>query len=376
MAYPTQANCTYFYTIGNAYSLGPVTSFTGGPPGLTLVGTTLAGVVTGPAAIIDGTVNGLPWRAIVCTGGVTTITSPLFYFGTVGVFMAELLTGTGVGAVAFTKHSDVIPVACSGARAENLPPGVSLAANGAITGTPTLAGSYSCWIIALDSENNPNVGISDLQIAVGGGGGGPLALSCGNPPDGTVGDPYSHLFPASGGTLPYTFAITAGALPDGLTLDAAAGAVTGTPTLAGAFPFSVTVTDAALASVTVDCGITIADSTLALTCGGPPAGTAGTAYGPHSFPATGGALPYAYSLTAGALPNGVTLDAATGAAAGLPQIAGTFAFQITVMDANLDTAAVDCSIVIAAAAAVPLLIIPQQAAQPVALPDPTQGPCQ
>ncbi|WP_206750047.1 Ig domain-containing protein, partial [Ensifer sp. M14] len=48
---------------------------------------------------------------------------------------------------------------------------------------------------------------------------------------------------ASGGTAPYSYAITAGALPAGLTLSPG-GAVSGTPTTGGAFSFTVTATDA------------------------------------------------------------------------------------------------------------------------------------
>lgn len=62
----------------------------------------------------------------------------------------------------------------------------------------------------------------------------------------------------SGGTAPYTFAVTAGAVPDGMQLfstDNADGSETitieGTPTTAGSFSFDLTVTDAAGASATV-----------------------------------------------------------------------------------------------------------------------------
>src|SRR5689334_16117295 len=60
---------------------------------------------------------------------------------------------------------------------------------------------------------------------------------------GTVAVPYSSSVAAAGGTAPYIFAVTAGQLPAGLSLNASTGAVTGTPTTAGTAPFTVTATD-------------------------------------------------------------------------------------------------------------------------------------
>ena len=56
--------------------------------------------------------------------------------------------------------------------------------------------------------------------------------------------PYSQALSASGGLAPYAYAVTAGALPAGLTLNAATGTISGTPSLAGSYSFTVTATDA------------------------------------------------------------------------------------------------------------------------------------
>jgi hypothetical protein len=72
----------------------------------------------------------------------------------------------------------------------------------------------------------------------------PLAITTASLATGTVSVAYSATLAASGGTLPYTWSVASGALPAGLTLNAASGAITGTPTTAGSFSFTAKVTDA------------------------------------------------------------------------------------------------------------------------------------
>jgi hypothetical protein len=54
---------------------------------------------------------------------------------------------------------------------------------------------------------------------------------------------YSETINAQGGTSPYTFAVTSGALPTGTTLNPSSGVISGTPSAAGTFTFTITVTD-------------------------------------------------------------------------------------------------------------------------------------
>lgn len=72
---------------------------------------------------------------------------------------------------------------------------------------------------------------------------GPIALECGEVPRGAVAANYSHTPTAMGGDESYTF--ESPDLPDGLVIDAATGAITGNPTTAGTFDFTVNVVDTA-----------------------------------------------------------------------------------------------------------------------------------
>jgi len=72
----------------------------------------------------------------------------------------------------------------------------------------------------------------------------PVAISTTSLADGTVGSAYSQTLVATGGTAPYTWAVSSGTLPAGLSLSAA-GVISGTPTAAASASFTVGVTDSA-----------------------------------------------------------------------------------------------------------------------------------
>ena len=100
------------------------------------------------------------------------------------------------------------------------------------------------------------------QIAAEAGAGQPLAISTSSLPNGSPNISYSAALAASGGMTPYTWSLSAGALPPGLTLSATSGAITGTPASSGTgtFNFTVQVRDAKTPpeTATRDLGITIA----------------------------------------------------------------------------------------------------------------------
>jgi hypothetical protein len=128
----------------------------------------------------------------------------------------------------------------------------------------------------------------------------------------------------------FTVVVTAGALPDGLTM-AATGLITGIPTAVGTFDYTATITDT-VGTGTVECSITIgAPASLGLGCASPPDGVVGVEY-LHRFPVSGGVPPYTFAIISGTLPPGLTLDSMRGEVSGIPTLAGDFEFVVQVSD--------------------------------------------
>ncbi|HEX7154120.1 MAG TPA: ice-binding family protein [Thermoanaerobaculia bacterium] len=178
-------------------------------------------------------------------------------------------------------------------------------------------------------------------------------------PNGSVGTPYNQVVSATGGTAPYTFSVSSGALPSGLLLNPATGAITGSPTTAGTFNFTITAVDAGgcLGSRPYTIGIALPNCALITLNPAtlPPAMTA-IPYS-QSVVASGGAAPYTYALTSGALPAGLTLNPATGQIGGVPLTPGLFSFTIQATDAGGCTGArpYTLSVLVGNVTAIPLL---------------------
>jgi hypothetical protein len=214
--------------------------------------------------------------------------------------------------------------------AGTLPAGLALnAATGAITGTPTTAVNATPLTFKVaDSFAPPQTKSANLALTVFSG----LGIITTSLANGEVGVPYSATLTAGGGTPPYTWSLTSGALPAGLALNPATGAITGTPTAAAsATPLTFTVTDAFTPpqSRSANFALTILPA-LAITTVTLPNGQVGVAYN-ATLAATGGTTPYTWSLVSGSL-DGLTLNAATGAITGMPTAAVTaspLTFQVT-----------------------------------------------
>ena len=188
-----------------------------------------------------------------------------------------------------------------------LPPGLTLniyTAN--IFGTPTAGGSYSFTITATNTASTPSSGSQAYTLVIGTN---TLTLSPASLPNGTVGTPYDQGVTASGGSGTYSYFVSSGALPAGLTLNPNTGTITGVPTASGPASFTIEAVDPstgnfATHSVQREHGQQLAHVQLRRAL---PNGTHGVAYS-QTVTASGGTGPYTYAVSAGTLPAGLTLN--------------------------------------------------------------------
>jgi hypothetical protein len=153
---------------------------------------------------------------------------------------------------------------------------------------------------------------------------------------------FSYQFGAVGGAQPYTWSVAAGSLPQGLTLNATSGLLSGTPTTTGNFAWAVQVAD--LQSRTSQKSVTMTvyapapppAPLLEITNASLPSVTVNTTYNAQ-LTATGGVSPYVWSIAGGVLPTGVSLNTTTGAISGTPTTIGNFSFTAQVVDSQSHT---------------------------------------
>ncbi|MCX6613035.1 MAG: putative Ig domain-containing protein, partial [Acidobacteria bacterium] len=135
----------------------------------------------------------------------------------------------------------------------DLPVGLSLAADGTISGTPSASGDFTFGILIRDASGfGSNASITVPVVPAAG-----LSIVTPSLPGGATGTAYSQTLAASGGRPPYTWAISSGTVPNGLNLNPLSGQISGTPTIQGTGFFVVRVSDSAGSTATSYFGISV-----------------------------------------------------------------------------------------------------------------------
>ncbi|SER30994.1 DUF7927 domain-containing protein [Microlunatus flavus] len=297
------------------------TTFSGTTTTRTVTGLTPGTAYTFRVAAVNAAGTG---PASASSAAVTPNASPSLTFaappsGEVGVaYSRQLTVNDGTGPYTWSVSAGALPA------------GLTLnTTTGLLSGTPTAAGTASFTVQVTDASGQSATRAVNLVVAA-------RPTLTFTPASGEVGVAYDQSPTLSGGTAPFTWSVTAGSLPPGVSLDPATGALRGTPTTAGSYSVTVQVSDAFAQTASRTVGVVVAAQPT-LGVGSSTSPQVGVAYS-NTFPVTGGTGPYTWSVSAGSLPAGLALAAGTGALTGTPTTAGAYSATITVVDAFGQTA--------------------------------------
>jgi uncharacterized repeat protein (TIGR03803 family) len=189
------------------------------------------------------------------------------------------------------------------------------------SGHTQVIGNNGLYALSPPPPYNGTITISSL---------GSLSISPSTLPASDVNTAYNETIAASAGIAPFTYAVTSGTLPNGLTLDASSGVLSGTPKATGSYTFTLKASDSRGATSSQSYTFLV-NPAPALATSVFPAASAGTVYS-ATITTSGGTAPFTFSVPPGNLPPGLSLST-DGILSGTPTNAGNFAFTVSAVDA-------------------------------------------
>jgi len=339
---PATEGAAYTGTIavtGGAGSLNYSVTVGSLPAGLSLNSSTgaITGTATGPGGTVNFTVQ------VKDSSTVSPQTNSKAMSVTINLPPAPQITTTTLPAGAEgTAYSQ--PLALTGGLAPftysvstgSLPAGLSInAGSGVIIGTPTGPNGTASFTVKVADSSNP------VQSATQ-----PLSITVNLPPPPAITTTtlpgvaefanYSQTVAATG-YGPFSYSVSVGSLPSGLSLNSSTGAITGAPTGPNSTSsFTIKVTDSSNPTQSGSQPLSIAVSlppAPSITTTTLPNGTVGANYN-QTVALTGGHGPFTWSISSGALPTGYSLNAATGAITGSSSTVNAYSFTVKVVDSS------------------------------------------
>jgi len=286
----------------------------------------LSGAFTVTVTAANITANGVPnvggsldqdFSLIIYNGttgcGTLTLSPALLPNANVGVSYAQnIVTSGGTAPYSYALLSGAFPN------------GMGLSGSGVLSGTAIAGGSFNFTVRSTDAAGCTGTRAYTLAVCAA------MSVTPGTLPNGKVGMGYAESLSATGGVAPYSYIVSAGTLPSGLSFSTV-GNLTGTPSSASITTVIIRATDAIGCSINKPYTIVICGNLLIspVSLG---AGAVGTPFS-QSLISAGGTAPYNWSLASGELPAGLTLGYTTGELAGTPTVGGTFDFTVQALDA-------------------------------------------
>ncbi len=295
------------------------------------MGSVPTGLLLSPTGILSGTLtqntNGAFTVRVSDASGASSLISYLFNVNPAGMSLSSNVAATGSVGQLYTSRLTASGASSYTLDSGALPPGLTLASDGTLSGTPTTNGTFLFTVRAAGPGTSAALFSQSIVIASD-----QLGFTTTTLLAIVVNMPYTATLTGVNGSSPYTFSIIGGSLPAGISF-ASSGAFSGTTAAVGSYPLSVRIEDSMGSTATGSVTLTVGNaSALSISTSALPTGRRGIAYS-SMIMAAGGIAPYTFSLVNGNLPPGLILSVA-GLIAGTPTADGATTFTLRARDSS------------------------------------------